>query len=272
MSAQITNIAGYQFIKIADVEPVRKRLQAITDQTHLKGSIFISPEGVNVSLAGDRKDIDFTVRKMKTECGFHQLLLSFTYSSKIPFKRLLINNRDKLVATGHFIDADGQTLPEHPPYITSAKLKQWLDNGRDFTLLDLRNDFEYQLGSFDHARHLGLRNFRELGNAVSRLDDIPQDKPVVTFCTGGIRCEKGAPFIARRGFKRVLQLKGGILDYLSTSGGDHWHGDCFVFDERISLDSRLRPTFARLCSRCQTPLQESEERFCAPCAGLTWSE
>lgn len=270
MSAQVTNVAGYQFIKIADIESVHRRLQRIAAQTHLKGSIFISPEGVNVSLAGDRKDIDFILHKMQTTCGFHQLLLNFTYSSTIPFKRLLIKNRDALVAIGHPTDTNEQAPPAHLPYITSATLKQWLDDDIDFTLLDLRNDFEYGLGSFNRARHLGLRNFRELKNSINRLENIPKDKPVVTFCTGGIRCEKGAPFIARRrGFERVLQLKGGILDYLSTSGDAHWHGDCFVFDERISLDSRLQPTFARLCRSCQTPLQDSEERFCTACAGLT---
>lgn len=269
MSAQVTNVAGYQFIEIADIESVHERLQTIADQTHLKGSIFISPEGVNISLAGDRKDIDFILHKMETTCGFHQLLLNFTYSPTIPFKRLLIKNRDTLVAIGHSTGTGKQSSPTHLPHITSATLKQWLDDGMDFTLLDLRNDFEYRLGSFNRARHLGLRNFRELKNSIDRLDDIPKDKPVVTFCTGGIRCEKGAPFIARRGFERMLQLKGGILDYLSTSGADHWHGDCFVFDERISLDSRLQPTFARLCRSCQTPLQDSEEQFCTACAGLT---
>ena len=259
MYEQVTNVAGYQFAEVDDVESVHGQLQAIGDQTHLKGTMFISPEGINVSLAGSQADVDFAIRQIKSKCGFQHLLLNSTYSSMVPFKRLLIKIRDELVAT-----AGTRT---GTPYVTSTTLKQWLDQGRDFTLLDLRNNFEHELGSFNDARHLGLKHFRELGNSIDRLADIPREKPIVTFCTGGIRCEKGAPFIAGQGFDRVFQLKGGILDYLSTFGSDYWHGDCFVFDERISLDSRLHPTCARLCRSCQASLQENEEQFCAACAG-----
>lgn len=275
MHKQITNIAGYQFVEIDDVKSVHNQLQSIGGQTHLKGTVFISPEGINVSLAGSQTDIDFAILQMKSRCGFQQLMLNFTYSPMIPFKRLLIKIRDELVTTRHRLDnvtgtkAGGKTaLADNSTYITSATLKQWLDDDRDFTLLDLRNGFEYELGSFNHARHLKLKHFRELGNSIKKLGDIPKDKPVVTFCTGGIRCEKGAPFIAEQGFDQVFQLKGGILDYLSTLGDNHWRGNCFVFDERISLNSRLHPTYTRLCRNCQTSLQKEEKRLCATCADL----
>lgn len=294
MTNKITNIAGYQFIENDDVGSVHKQVQAICDQTHLKGTIFISPEGINLCLAGDQSDIGFTIDQLKSVCGFTQLLLNTTYSTTIPFKRLVVKIRNELVPTRSKLNKVVQTNEKFVPtrskvnkvvqndsgqilskqkcnnqvYITSEELKQWLDNGKDFTLLDLRNAFEYELGSFNHAKHLELKHFRELVNTSSKLKNIPKDKPIVMFCTGGIRCEKGALYIAQQGFEHVFQLKGGILDYINKFKDSYWRGDCFVFDERVSLDHELRPTYAKLCRSCQTALQENEERFCSTCASL----
>lgn len=278
MTNKITNIAGYQFIENDDVGSVHKQVQAICDQTHLKGTIFISPEGINLSLAGNQSDIDFAIDQLKSVCGFTQMLLNTTYSATIPFKRLLVKIRHELVPTRSKLNKvvqndSGQILSKqkcnNPVYITSEELKQWLDNEKDFTLLDLRNAFEYKVGSFNHAKHLELEHFRELVNTNNKLNNIPKDKPIVTFCTGGIRCEKGAPYIAQQGFEHVYQLKGGILDYLKKFKDSFWRGDCFVFDERVSLDHELGPTYAKLCRSCQTTLQENEERFCSTCASFT---
>ena len=264
MENQIKNIAGYQFIVIDDVATEYKQVQAICDQTHLKGTVFISPEGINLNLAGNDSDIDFAIGQLKTKCGFDNLLINTTYSEAIPFKRLLVKTRDELVPTKSNLKYNGDL-----PYITSEELKHWLDNNIEVTLLDLRNGFEYELGSFKHARHLDLKHFRELENANTQLEVFQKDKPVVTFCTGGIRCEKGAAFIQQQGFENVYQLKGGILDYLAKFKGQHWQGNCFVFDDRISLDAELNPTYANLCRSCQTILQNNEENFCLTCSGLT---
>lgn len=244
------------------------------DQTHLKGTISVSTEGINLSLAGSGADVAFVIDKLQSAYGFTRLILNSTYSDTIPFKRLLVKVCDTLVATSSTLQKVAQadrttattvTKYSAPAYLSSETLKQWLDDDRDFTLLDLRNGFEYKLGSFTDARHLGLRHFRELRKVVNQLTRIPKDKPLVTFCTGGIRCEKGAPVMATLGFAQVYQLRGGILDYLSKFGGHHWHGDCFVFDERVSLDSGLNPTYAKLCRSCQAPLPKNAERFCSAC-------
>lgn len=280
MTNQITNIAGYQFIEIDDIESAHKQVQGVCNQIHLKGTIFISPEGINLSLAGNQADIEFALDQLSSVCGFKQLLFNTTYSEEIPFRRLLVKTRSELVSTRPKIsdlvptnEKHGQTLSDHKPgnsnYISSDKLKQWLDDDKEFTLLDLRNAFEYELGSFDQAKHLKLKHFRELEGSSQEFKDIPKDKPVVTFCTGGIRCEKGAPFIVQHGFGHVYQLKGGILDYLKKFSDRHWHGDCFVFDERISLNHELSPNYVQLCLSCQTSLKQNEERFCTACAGLT---
>ena len=281
MKNLITNIAGYQFVTIDNPATMYDEVQKLCAQTHLRGTIFISPEGINLSLAGESGDIEFIIGQLESACGFNHLLFNTSYSREIPFRRLLVKIRDKLVATkprqvlqtSACNDASCVTSTQYPEtgtasYISSAVLKQWLDEDKDFTLLDLRNSFEYELGSFDRARHLGITHFREFENAANKLEEIPLDKPVVTFCTGGIRCEKGAPYIAKQDFQQVYQLKGGILDYLKNFKNSDWHGDCFVFDERVSLDHALNPTYANLCRSCQTSLQEDEERFCATCANL----
>lgn len=265
MTNSITNIAGYQFKTVAGVSTAHKQVQTLCARTHLKGTVFVSPEGINLSLAGSANDIDYALDQLGAVCGFDRLLLSATHSDTTPFKRLLVKTRSQLVPDPEPTGAAGHQDPVHSSYITSDELRQWLSARREITLLDLRNSFEYELGTFDHARHLGLRHFRELKSAAPKLAGLPKEQPVVTFCTGGIRCEKGAPYIASQGFKEVYQLKGGVLDYLKKFKDEHWHGDCFVFDERVSLDCMLRPTFTRLCRSCQAVLKTDETQLCASC-------
>ena len=264
MENLITNIAGYQFIVIDDVVNVHKQVQNLCDQTHLKGTVFISSEGINLSLAGANNDIKFILEHLKKKCGFDSLLINTSYSESIPFKRLLVKVREELVPTKSKLKHNGYSA-----YITSEDLKHWLDNNEEVTLLDLRNEFEYGLGSFKSAGHFNLNNFRDLEDKNERIKEISKIKPVVTFCTGGIRCEKGAPFIQKHGIENVYQLKGGILDYLAKFKDQHWRGECFVFDDRISLDADLNPSYAKLCRSCQTVLQTNEETFCLTCSGLT---
>ena len=265
MTNSVTNIAGYQFKTVADVSTVHKQVQTLCAQTHLKGTVFVSPEGINLSLAGSAPDADHALDRLGTVCGFDRLLLSVTHSDTIPFKRLLVKTREQLVPDPEPTGTSGHRGPVHSSYITSGELRRWLSAGREVTLLDLRNSFEYELGTFDHAKHLGLRHFRELKSAAPRLARLSKEEPVVTFCTGGIRCEKGAPYIASQGFREVYQLKGGVLDYLKKFKDEHWHGDCFVFDERVSLDCMLRPTFTRLCRICQAVLKTDETQQCSTC-------
>lgn len=266
MTNSITNIAGYQFKAVADVSTVHMQVQALCAQTHLKGTVFVSPEGINLSLAGSATDVDYALSQLGTVCGFDRLLLSATHSDTIPFKRLLVKTRRRLVPDPEPAGPARDQGSVDPSYITSDELRRWLSAGREITLLDLRNSFEYELGTFDHATHLGLRHFRELKSTTPKLARLAKEKPVVTFCTGGIRCEKGAPYIASLGFREIYQLKGGVLDYLKKFKGEHWHGDCFVFDERVSLDCMLRPTFTKLCRICQTVLQADGTQLCTSCS------
>jgi UPF0176 protein len=130
----------------------------------------------------------------------------------------------------------------HPaPALNAATFKQWLDEGRDIVVLDTRNTFEFERGAFEGSVHLGNHNFTDFAQAVDAAPAEWKNKTVVTFCTGGIRCEKAAPFLQARGFKDVYQLDGGILRYFEEQGHAHYKGECFVFDEREALDPELKP-------------------------------
>ncbi|MDB6140791.1 MAG: rluA, partial [Verrucomicrobiaceae bacterium] len=145
------------------------------------------------------------------------------------------------------------------PRLSAKELKQWLDEGRPVTLLDTRNDYEVKLGTFRGAVTIGVDHFRDFPEAVRRLPEHLKAQPIVTFCTGGIRCEKAAPFMEREGFQHVYQLDGGILRYFEECGGDHYDGECFVFDQRVGVDPALRETESTQCFGCQTPLSAEDQ-------------
>ncbi len=129
-------------------------------------------------------------------------------------------------------------------------------------VIDTRNDYEYDLGTFDNAVNLHLDNFRQFPTAVDKLDPALKDKTVVVFCTGGIRCEKAAPYMQQQGFQHVYQLEGGILTYFEECGRAHYHGDCFVFDDRIAVNPELDETGACICKQCQQVTLNLQEHAC----------
>ena len=280
MSEQITNIAGYQFTTIDDVTKVFKNTREICSETHIKGNIFISPEGINLGLASTQSDIEYFLQKLDSLCGLNNLLLNTTYSDYIPFKRLLVKIRSELVPTKPLPSdhpSSSTTKPllknidsveQNAKYLSNDELKEWLDAGKDIILLDMRNEFEVNLGSFENATHLAIRNFRDIVQLESKINELPKDKPLVTFCTGGIRCEKGANILANNGFDQVFQLEGGIIKYIEKYKDQHWRGECFVFDDRVCLDSNLQPSDTKICRHCQIIISDTDNEYCEDCAHL----
>ena len=280
MTERITNIAGYQFSEIEDAAKVFEDAQAICAETHIKGNIFISPEGINLGLASSQSDIEYFLENIGSTCGLNNLLLNTTYSDYIPFKRLLIKVRNELVPTKPLPTDHPSSQSDRPllneidssgkkaQYLSIDELKDWLDQGKDITLLDMRNTFEVDLGSFENATHFDMRNFRDIIQLKDKFDDISKDKPLVTFCTGGIRCEKGANIMAQNGFDQVFQLEGGIIKYLEKYKNKHWRGECFVFDDRVCLDTDLKPSDTKICRHCQIVIADTDNEYCDDCAHL----
>jgi predicted sulfurtransferase len=230
-------IAAYKFTRLDDLALLRQRLAALCESASLKGTISLSPEGINIFIGGTRPDVDAFLNHVRTLPGLEHLEAKVSESAARPFKRMLIKIKKQIICfDDETIDPSQGTSPKLPP----TTLKQWLDEGRPVTLLDTRNEYEVRIGTFAGAIDPGIANFRDFPTAVQRLPEALRDQPVVIFCTGGIRCEKAGPYLEQQGFTNIHQLEGGILKYFEECGGAHYNGDCFVFDERVAVDSQLR--------------------------------
>lgn len=253
----ILNIAGYKFIAIDDRETLRNHLLTECNALSLHGTILLSPEGINVSLAGAPDKIAAFLTTLRADDRFTDMSFHQSYSETVPFKFMKVKLKKEII-TMRKPDAD--PLPGRAPHISPADFKQWMDEKRDIIVLDTRNDYEYRFGTFDGAVNLHIADFGEFPEACK---SITQDKPIVMFCTGGVRCEKAAIYMRDQGYQEVYQLDGGILGYFKQMGGAHWHGDCFVFDDRIALDPALQPTKSVQCGCCQGPVSEAEQQSTA---------
>ena len=237
----VINIAAYKFVAIDDLMTRRERLRSLCRKWELRGTILLSPEGINLFLAGSREGIDGLLDVLQQDPALSDLDVKQSLSATQPFRRMLVKSKREIIPFGvDGIDPGRQTSPKLPP----RTLKTWLDKNRDVVLLDVRNDFEINFGTFITARPIGIPRFRHFAEAAEQLPDDLKDRPVVMFCTGGIRCEKAGPYLERLGFREVYQLDGGILRYFEECGGEHFDGDCFVFDERIAVDADLSPKSA----------------------------
>ncbi|MEO7411789.1 MAG: rhodanese-like domain-containing protein [Opitutaceae bacterium] len=253
----VFNLSAYKFNALEDLPALRERLRRITAASGLKGTILLSPEGINLFVAGDRAAVAGLMDELGGVSGLEGLAPKESVSDEQPFNRMLVKIKKEIIAFGvEGIDPARKPTAKLPP----AALKQWLDEGRPVTLLDTRNNYEVRMGTFRGALAAGIEHFREFPDAVERLSPDLKEQPVVMFCTGGIRCEKAGPFLEREGFKHVFQLEGGILKYFAECGGAHYDGECFVFDQRVGVDAALQETDSVLCFNCQMPLTGEEQR------------
>jgi UPF0176 protein len=253
----ILNIAAYRFLPLCDLRGLRTRLQALCKSADLKGTILLSPEGINLFVAGMAEGIEQLLAELRSWPGLEDLPVKVSETEEQPFRRMLVRLKKEIIAFGVAgIDPARRTSPK----LSAHELKRWLDEGRPVTLLDTRNDYEVKLGTFRNALPIGIKHFREFPQAVANLPPELKERPIVMFCTGGIRCEKAGPFMEREGFKAVHQLDGGILKYFEEVGGEHYDGECFVFDQRVGLDPSLHETGSAQCFACQTPLTDADQQ------------
>ncbi len=235
----VLNVAAYRFVPLDDLPRRRAALQARAAALGLKGSILLAAEGINLFLAGGAAGVDAFLQTLRADVRLTPIEVKRSWSDRQPFRRLLVKIKREIVSMRRpDIDPCGAPAPRLAP----RELRRWLDEGRDIVLLDTRNQFEVDLGSFENTLALGLKSFSDFPCATPALPEALKQRPVVTYCTGGIRCEKAAPWLIAQGFREVYQLDGGILNYFEQCGGAHFRGACFVFDERVALDSALRAT------------------------------
>jgi UPF0176 protein len=253
----VTNISTYRFAELSNLKELRENLIESCKAWELKGTILLSPEGINLFVAGAAESIDLLLVKLRAISGLEGLESKVSLSDSQPFNRMLVRLKKEIIAFG--VDA---VRPANytSPKLAASELKRWLDEGRPITLLDTRNDYEVKLGTFKNAIIPNIDTFRQFPDAVRNLPAELKNQPVVMFCTGGIRCEKAGPFMEMEGFKNIYQLDGGILKYFEECGGDHYDGECFVFDQRVGVDPALKETDTAVCFACQAPLDRANQQ------------
>jgi len=235
----ILNISTYKFVSLTleQITEWRPVWRAECISRGLLGTILLSTEGINVFLGGAPDDINGFWQYLTSIEYFSDMEYKPSYSHSIPFKRMLVKLKKEIIPMGHNITPHLFTAPRVKP----NELKQWLENNNDVVLLDTRNQYEIEYGTFDNALTFDIKHFRTFPDYVAKLNPELKDKTIVTFCTGGIRCEKAGAYMIEQGFSKVYQLDGGILKYFEDTGGAHYNGTCFVFDGRVSLDPALQP-------------------------------
>ncbi len=237
------NIAAYHFADITDVPALADAVHARAQALGLLGSVLVAGEGINLFLAGNETDLRSFLDWLREDARFAGIQAKESWSTHVPFARLKVKEKREIVP---FAGRPAGVGEARAPSIDAATLRRWItaghdDTGKPLVLLDTRNREEIGYGTFQGARTLPIDNFNDLPAAVESIRDELCDTAVVSFCTGGIRCEKAAPWMRDAGLDNVWQLEGGILRYFEEVGGEGYDGACFVFDERIALDPALKP-------------------------------
>ena len=252
----VVNIAGYKFEPLVDPIDLVSLYQKKCDELELKGTMLISKNGINFSLAGTQQATDTIIAFLEEDNRFLNIPLKVTYSEAQPFRRMKVRLKKEIISLGRK-DINPRELTGER--ISPQDLKNLLDNKEDVLVLDTRNEYETRVGKFENAIDLNLDTFRDFPEAIESLPEEYKDKQIVMYCTGGIRCEKASAVMMKAGFADVKQLDGGVLDYFKETGGAYWEGDCFVFDERVALDTDLNETDYIYCYICREPLSAEEK-------------
>jgi UPF0176 protein len=252
---KISNITGYKFIPITDRKSLQGKIQKHSNKLGLKGTVLISEEGLNFSIAGEHKAIQDFIKFLRSDKRFSEIDIKTTYNDYQPFRKMLVRIKKEIISMG-IDEIDPFTFTGEK--ITPKELQDKLNNNEDIVLLDTRNEYEVRLGTFEDAVDLNLDSFRDFPNKIMSLDQKMKNKEIVMFCTGGVRCEKASALMLKNGFKNVKQIDGGVIKYFEDTAGSYWNGDCFVFDDRVALDKNLNETDYILCFRCREPLNKKE--------------
>jgi UPF0176 protein len=240
---QILNIAAYKFVALDQPAALQASIGEALQQRAIKGTVLLAEEGINLFLAGPAADIHDFLAWLKQDARFADLQAKESWSGAQPFRKLLVKVKPEIIRMNH---PAIQPATGRAPAVDAATLKRWLDTGHDdagrpVVTLDTRNDFEVDVGTFKNAIDWRISKFTEFPQALLDHRQELAGKTIVSFCTGGIRCEKAAILMREAGVDNVFQLEGGILKYFEESGHAHFEGECFVFDERRALDPALKP-------------------------------
>lgn len=250
--------AMYRFVALPDYVALRDKLLSVMESLQIKGSLLLASEGINGTVAGLRESIDALIAWLQQDERFAQLDCKFSTAHELPFYRTKVKLKKEIVTMG-VEGIDPRTVVG-----TYVKPKDWnaLIADPEVLLVDTRNNYEVELGSFEGAINPNTESFREFPEYVRAHLDPARHKKVAMFCTGGIRCEKSTAYLKSQGFEEVYHLEGGILKYLEDvpQSESKWRGDCFVFDNRVAVDHSLKESVYDLCHACRLPIREEDKQ------------
>ena len=256
--SQIAVAALYQFVTLDDYKQLRQPLLDCMLKHEIKGTFLLAREGINGTVAGDRSAIEALLEWLRSDQRFKSVSCKFSYHQEVPFYRTRVKLKKEIVTMG----VEG--IDPRRSAGTYIEPEEWnaLISDPDVTVIDTRNLYETQIGSFQNAVAPETGSFREFPEFVKNNLSVNKNRKVAMFCTGGIRCEKSTAYLKEQGFDEVYHLQGGILKYLETIPEEEslWQGECFVFDNRVAVNHALEQGSYSQCHACRMPITEADKK------------
>lgn len=252
------HISFYKFVNLENLENLKVELLSYCKKNTLKGKILLADEGINGYLTGERDKIEGFEDYLHSYKEFEDLFFKENPSNSHKYKRMLVKIKKEIITFKKKVD-----MSKIGDHLNPKDLEKMYDNGDDFVIIDTRNDYEYDVGHFKNAIKLETKEFSQFPKELERIRPKIQGKKIVTYCTGGVRCEKATAYMKEKGFDDVYQLDGGIVNYGLQVGEKYWEGKCFVFDERgaINIDPNKQDLKVSQCKICFIPNEEKHTCF-----------
>ncbi|MDG2001553.1 MAG: rhodanese-related sulfurtransferase [Alphaproteobacteria bacterium] len=256
-------ISFYKFVTILDLEKLKIQIENICLMFETKGTILIAPEGINGTIEGSKDNIEKFLETLKNDKNFSDIIPKYSYSSKDSFNRMKVRLKKEIVTIGNTEVNPNKYIGK---YIEPNDWNELISDPNTI-LIDTRNEYEVAIGTFKGAINPKTKSFRDLPNWIKNnlenVDNNYKNKKIAMFCTGGIRCEKSTSYLVQKGFTNVSHLKGGILKYLENIPKKEslWDGECFVFDQRVSVAEKLKPGSYFMCHGCRMPLKPEDTKL-----------
>ena len=256
--AAIQVAAFYKFLPLENLPDLQQEIRAVCDQASLMGTILLASEGINGTIAGPKEGVEALFAHLRAMPGMHDLGNKLSFCEENPFYRMKVRLKKEIVTLG----VKGLSPTRKVGQYVAPEDWNALISRPDVRLIDTRNDYEVGLGTFEGAENPDTQSFREFPAWVEENLDPDKDQEIAMFCTGGIRCEKSTSLLKEMGYKNVYHLQGGILNYLEHVPKEQsmWQGDCFVFDNRVTVDHDMQEGRYVLCPACRMPLSEEDKK------------
>lgn len=256
MAPPVVIAALYRFVRLDNHEALRRPILQSMLENAVRGTLLLAGEGINGTISGSRKGIDALLELLRRDPRLRGFDCKFSYADEMPFGRSRVKLKREIVTMG----VEGLDPANSGTYVEPGDWNALISDP-GVTLIDTRNDYESAIGSFDNAIKPNTRSFRDFADYAARHLDPRKHRRIAMFCTGGIRCEKSTAYLRQQGFDEVYHLRGGILNYLEQVPQEQslWRGECFVFDNRVSVNHALEQGSYDLCHACRRPITEADK-------------